>query len=190
VSRARRHRRGGFTLIETMVALGLTAVVLAALAVAVPAAMRAERGARARLERATTARTVLIHLERELANALAEPVVVSATPRPLLEFTGGTEPGERLAYTIEGTTLVRRAAPRFATEPDIGSGGGSGGGPGVRVLADVAALEVRAFDGREWLAQWHASVVPEAVRVRIVFTDGDAVATVAAIPIAHRRSAS
>jgi prepilin-type N-terminal cleavage/methylation domain-containing protein len=180
--RSRPRRRAGFTLLETLVALGVTAVVLAALAVAVPAALRAERGARARLERATSARTVLLHLERELASALAEPVVVDATPRPLLEFTGGTEPGERLAYTIDGTALVRRATPRFAIEPNAG--------PGVRVLADVATLEVRAFDGRDWLAQWHASAAPEAVRVRIVFADGDAVTTVAAIPIARRRSVS
>jgi type II secretory pathway component PulJ len=182
VIRSRRHRRAGFTFLETMVALGVTSVVLATLAVAVPAALRAERGARARLERATTARTVLLHLERELATALAEPVVVAATPRPLLEFTGGTEPGERLAYTIDGTTLVRRATPRFATAPDEARR--------VDVLADVAALEVRAFDGRDWLPQWQASAAPEAVRVRIVFADGYAVTTVAAIPIARRRSGS
>jgi type II secretory pathway component PulJ len=177
-----RRRRGGFTLLETTVALGLTAIVLSALAVAVPAGLRAERGARARLERATTARGVLLHLERELASALAEPVVVAATPRPLLEFTGGAEPGERVAYTVDGTTLVRRATPRFATSPTAG--------PGTPVLVDVSALEVRAFDGRDWLPQWHERAAPEAVRVRIVFVDGDVVATVAAIPIARRRSAS
>jgi prepilin-type N-terminal cleavage/methylation domain-containing protein len=178
----KRARRDGFTLLETMVALGLTAIVLSALAVAVPAGLRAERGARARLERATTARAVLLHLERELASALAEPVVVAATPRPLLEFTGGTEPGARVEYTIVGTTLVRRVTPRFTPEP-IEAGG-------LSMLADVAALEVRAFDGRDWLAAWHERAVPEAVRVRIVFADGDAVETVAAIPIARRRSTS
>jgi prepilin-type N-terminal cleavage/methylation domain-containing protein len=180
VNRSTRPR--GFTLLETMVALGLTAVVLSALAVAVPAALRAERGARARLERATTARSVLLHLERELATALAEPVVVGATPEPRLEFTGGTEPGARVAYTIEGTALVRRTTPRFALAPQPG--------PGVPVLADVAGFEVRAFDGRDWVAHWHAATAPEAVRVRIVFGDGDAVETVAAIPIAHRRRVS
>jgi prepilin-type N-terminal cleavage/methylation domain-containing protein len=175
----RRARSPGFTLLETMVALGVTAVLLSALAVAVPAGLRAERGARARLERATTTRTVLLHLERELASALAEPVVVTATPQSRLEFTGGAEPGERLAYAIEGTTLVRRATPRFAAEPPLGRG--------TPVLDGVASLEIRAFDGRDWLAEWHASAVPEAVRVRIVFADGDAAGTVAAIPIARRR---
>jgi hypothetical protein len=165
-----------------MVALGVTAVVQSA-------GRRRARGAPARSvargrgssARPPHARSSSIS-SAELASALAEPVVVAATPHPLLEFTGGTEPGERLAYTIEGTTLVRRATPRFATEPTAG--------PGVRVLADVAALEVRAFDGRDWLAQWHASTPPEAVRVRIVFADGEAVTTVAAIPIARRRSVS
>jgi type II secretory pathway component PulJ len=181
--RRRPHApRDAFTLVETVVALGLTAVVLSALAVAVPTALRAERGARARLERATTTRTVLLHLERELASALDEPVVVAATPHALLEFTGGTEPGERITYAVEGTALVRRATPRFATAPPAG--------PGVPVLADVATLEVRAFDGRDWRAQWHERAVPEAVRVHVVFADGDVVDTVAAIPIARRRRPS
>jgi prepilin-type N-terminal cleavage/methylation domain-containing protein len=180
VRRARRER--GFTLLETMIALGVTAVVLAALAVAVPAALRAERGARARLERATTARTVFLHLERELASALAEPVVVAAAPSPRLEFTGGSEPGERLAYALEGSTLVRHATPRFAIDPV--------GDAGVPVLRDVATLEIRAFDGHDWVPQWHERDPPTAVRFRVVFAEGDALTTVAAIPVAHRRSPS
>ena len=170
-------RRAGFTLLETTIALGATAVVLVTLAVAVPTALRTKRGARTRLERATTARTVLLHLERALASALAEAVVVTPAPSTRLEFTGGGEPGERLAYTVDGAALVRRATPRFTTEPVA---------TGVRVLGDVAALELRAFDGRDWRADWHVREPPEAVRIRIVFADGEEASTVAAIPIASR----
>jgi hypothetical protein len=107
---------------------------------------------------------------------------VAAAPSPRLEFTGGSEPGERLAYALEGSTLVRRATPRFAIDPTTGAG--------VPVLRDVATLEVRAFDGRDWVPQWHDRDPPTAVRIRIVFAEGDAMTTVAAIPVAHRRSPS
>jgi prepilin-type N-terminal cleavage/methylation domain-containing protein len=170
----------GFTLLETLVALAVTAVLLGTLAVAVPSTLRAGRGARARLARATTTRSVLLNFERELAGALREPVVLVGTPVARLEFTGGAEPGERLAYTTERGRLVRRATPRFAAAPAPGRA--------VTVLDDVAAVELRAFDGRDWVAEWHERLPPEAVRIRIVFADGDAAGTVATIPTApHRR---
>jgi len=173
-------RAHGFTLLETLVALAVTAVVLTALATAVPAALRANEAARARLEQATAARGFLLHLERELTTALAEPVTVAGAPAPRLEFTGGSEPGTRLAYTLERGAIVRRSRPRFAP-PDPQA-------PGVPVLDGVGALSLDAFDGREWLATWQASRPPEAVRVRLRFTDGETTSAVATIPIARRRT--
>jgi prepilin-type N-terminal cleavage/methylation domain-containing protein len=175
-------RRGarGFTLLETLVALAVTAVVLTALATAVPAALRANDAARARLDRATAARAFLLHLERELASALAEPCTVAAEPVARLEFTGGAEPGARLAYTLERGAVVRRTWPRF-TAPDPQAAG-------VPVLDDVAALSLDAWDGRDWLPTWTANRPPEAVRVRLRFADGETASGVAAVPIARRRT--
>jgi prepilin-type N-terminal cleavage/methylation domain-containing protein len=175
-----RRRARGFTLLETLVALAVTAIVLTALATAVPAALRANEAARARLDRATAARAFLLHLERELASALAEPCTVAAEPATRLEFTGGTEPGARLAYTLERGAVVRRSWPRF-TAPDPQA-------PGVPVLNEVAALSLEAYDGREWLATWTANRPPEAVRVRLRFADGETASSVAGVPIARRRA--
>ena len=175
-----RGRARGFTLLETLVALAVTAIVLTALATAVPAALRANDAARAHLDRATGARTFLLHLERELASALAEPCTVAAEPAARLEFTGGAEPGTRLAYGLEHGALVRRSWPRF-TAPDPPA-------PGVPVLDGVAALSLDAWDGREWRAAWTANRPPEAVRVRLRFADGGTANGVAAVPIASRRA--
>jgi len=180
MSRVRRHGRKtphGFTLLEALVALGVTAVMLGAVATAVPTALRASTVATARLDRATVARTVLLHLEREIAATLAEPFAMTAER---LEFTGGPEPGERLVYTVEGGALVRRASTRFApVDPSA---------PGVPLVRDVVEMRVEAFDGRDWVTPWRESAPPEAVRIHIRFTDGETVTAIAAIPVARRRS--
>ena len=172
--------RRGFTLVETAVALAVTAVVLVALATAVPATLRANAVATARLEQAAAARSFLLHLERELATALPEPFVLAARPTPRLEFTGGTEPGRRLAYGVEHGAIVRRTTPRFAPA--------NVQAPGVPLLRDVDTVALEAFDGRDWVAAWHASTPPEAVRLRIRFADGERWDAVAAIPTARRRT--
>jgi prepilin-type N-terminal cleavage/methylation domain-containing protein len=174
-----RRRARGFTLLETLVALAVTAVVLTALATAVPAALRANEAARARLDRATAARAFLLHVERELASALAEPCTVAAEPATRIEFTGGAEPGARVTYTLERGAVVRRSWPRF-TAPDPQA-------PGVPVLDGVAMLSLDAWDGRAWQATWAASRPPEAIRMRLRFADGETASGVAAVPIARRR---
>jgi len=177
-----RRSAAGFTLLETLVALAITAVLLGALATTVPTALRARAIATARLERATTSRTFLLHLEHELASALAGPFLVAGAPLPRLQFVGGAEPGEQLAYTLEAGVLVRRAAARWAV-PDPSR-------PSMPVLDQLAGLELRAFDGARWVDTWQADVPPPAVRIRLLFADGDAVGTVATIPTARPRSAS
>jgi len=169
----------GFTLVETLVALAVTAVVLAALATAVPATLRANAVATARLDQATAARALLLHLERELATAMPEPFLLAPAPAPRLEFTGGAEPGQRVVYEVLRDALVRRTGPRFTPlDPQA---------PGVRVLEHVAAITLEAFDGRDWIAAWQTSGPPEAVRIRIRFTDGESLGTVAVIPTVRRR---
>ena len=175
----RRARSHGFTLLEILVALAVTAVLLAALARAVPTALAARSAAVTRLERATMAGAALAAIEREAATALPEPIVLAASPAPRLELTGGLEPGERIAYTLERGALVRRAAPRRSLDAP--------GGVGTAVLHDVATLELAAFDGQAWTPTWAQANAPAAIRLRVVFTDGETIETVAPIPIARRR---
>jgi len=172
----RRPRPAGFTLIETLVALGATAVMLAALATLVPTALRAHEGSRARLDRSITAATVLSGLERELAAAIDEPFVLTAAP-PRLVFSGGAEPWARLVYAVDGDAVRRHAAPRFARDDT--------GARGTVVLDGVRTVEIRAFDGRDWLPDWHAARLPAALRIRIDLADGEPLAAVLPIPTAR-----
>jgi prepilin-type N-terminal cleavage/methylation domain-containing protein len=174
-----RRRARGFTLLESAIALAITAVLLTAIATAVPVALRARDGATARLERATAARTVLLHLEHELAMAVREPVVLTAVSGARLEFTGGTEPGARIVYALEDGTLVRRATPRFAMD--------AAGTVAVPVLSQVGSLELAAFDGTGWVAAWQASTPPPAIRIRLHFVDGETAEATIAVPVARAR---
>jgi prepilin-type N-terminal cleavage/methylation domain-containing protein len=173
-----RSRARGFTLLEILVALAVTAVLLAALARAVPTALAARSAAAGQMERATTSAAVVASIERELASMVDEPVVVAASPARL-EFTGGAEPGERIAYALERGALVRRAAPRGALDGP--------GGAGTTLLRDVAAIELAAFDGSAWTPTWTLPDAPGAVRLRVVFGDGQTIETVVPIPISRRR---
>lgn len=162
-----------FTLVEVLVALGATAVVLAALATAVPALLRARAGAEAHLARSAAVDAVLGRLERELASARAEPFEVSAAP-PALRFTGGDDPGARIAYVAQGGALARGEAPRFAADPVPP--------PVTTLLAGVTDLDVRVLDGAEWKRSWRGAGPPRALRIRLTFDDGDGVETTVVVP--------
>jgi hypothetical protein len=105
-------------------------------------------------------------------------MIVASAP-PSLEFTGGAEPGERLAYRLDGDTLVRRATPRFAA-----SGADA---VAVPLLSGVASLGLAAFDGHAWRAEWDDTMPPPAVRLRLAFTDGEVLETVAPVPAGRPR---
>jgi len=174
--------RRGSTLLETLVALAIAALVLTAVYGAVTRAAEArERGTR-RAERLATSRTLLLRIAGEIEGALAAPERFVVAPPPdegppwsalrFATFAGGPRtPGDvsLVAYRVEptGTTaaLVRRSATRFAPadapEP-----------PGLAVLEGVTAFRVRCFDGDAWTPAWRAPGLPRAVEVVIDIDDG------------------
>jgi type II secretion system protein J len=178
------RRRGGFTLLETLVALAIAAVVLSALYGAVARASVARERATRSAERVSTARTLLLRLASELeaATTLAEPgseerfVVATAPPDALpwstLRFA--TRDGRRtaadevrlVAYRVAPSgALERREALRFpppdAREPD-----------GLTVLEGIRLFRVRCFDGSAWRDQWTVPLLPRAVEIAIGVDDG------------------
>jgi prepilin-type N-terminal cleavage/methylation domain-containing protein len=166
--------RRGFTLVETTLALAITATVLAALATAIPTALDARRSAHARLDRATTLRAVLVHVDRELAGALGEGFAVGDGAQASLRFVGGADPGHQLAYRIEAGALVRRTTPRGAPPPDHGTAP-------TLLVPGVLAGRFEAFDGSDWHAAWHATSPPLALRVHLTLDDGSRLERVIAI---------
>jgi prepilin-type N-terminal cleavage/methylation domain-containing protein len=166
--------RRGYTLVEVVVALAITALVMTALTGTVTASLRARAAAVVTLDRAAAVRTLLAHLERELTTALPEGFVVSADPQAL-RFTGGAEPGARLLYTLDGGTLVRRVEPRFAVADAVP-------GPPVAMLPGVLGFDVRILEHGEWTASWSGRVPPPAVRITLALDDGERFETVVPIP--------
>jgi prepilin-type N-terminal cleavage/methylation domain-containing protein len=181
----------GFTLLETLVALAVTAVVLAALAGAVTHAIAARERATGVADRAAALRTVLLRIAHELEAAtpvdadprtrlVVEPARDARTTR--LRFAWRASEPRLVAYAVEGDALVRREASRFAP-PDAPEP------PGVAVLDRVRDFRVRCFDGAEWSAGWALPRLPRAVELELTVDDGsgapEALATTVAIPLAR-----
>ena len=177
-------RRGGFTLLETMIALAITALVLAALGEAVLRTAAARTRATSVADRTSAARTVLLLLAREIEAAVppaapgaameSERFVVDPPPAPdassVLRFAAmgsaaaaGASDLQTLAYVREAHpeqrgsgTLVRRTA---AVDPQT-------------VLTGIRRFRVRCFDGTAWRDAWPPGPLPRAVEVELDLEDG------------------
>jgi prepilin-type N-terminal cleavage/methylation domain-containing protein len=188
------RRRDGFTLLETLVALALTAVVLSALYGAVARAALARERATSAAERVAAARTLLLRLASELeaATTLGQPggderfVVAPAPPDgpPWSALGFATRDGRRadadevrlLSYRITPAgELRRREAMRFdpaeAPESD-----------GLAVLDGVRIFRVRCFDGGAWRGEWTMPLLPRAVEIALGVDDAEELVTRVVLP--------
>lgn len=180
-------RARGFTLLETLVALGCASIVLAALYGAVLRTTVADARASARADRTAGARSALLAIASELAAARVptdvggERLVVGAPPDggpawQTLRFATGAR-GPALAaddlpvvdYRVVPDagggpgTLVRSETPRLAraatSEPTL-------------VVESVRAFRLRCSDGRTWTTAWSSPRLPRAVEIVLEIDDG------------------
>jgi len=193
--------RRGFTLVEAVLALGITALVLTALYGALGrAAVARERGIRS-VDRTATVQAVLLRVAHEIEAAIPPGDVAAsdrftvgrgreeAAPWWSLRFASwvGGGDGRALAYRVDPAqdpsaagVLVRRATSRFAPpERD-------GGQPAV-LLDRVRAFRIRCFDGERWRASWKEPTLPRAVEISIAVEDdtgaADEVSTTVTLPV-------
>ena len=171
----------GVTLLETLVALALTALVLSALSRSLAGAARSRTAATAESDRLSAARTVLLRLAAELEAATGEAGVAVEPEDELSPATGSrlrvttivrADPGptpasdrRSVAYEVDhdAGALVRREraapGPVDAVEPLV-------------VLAGVRGLSIRCNDGSEWRPRWDATALPRAVELVLAVDDG------------------
>ncbi len=188
-------RARGFTLVEVMIAIGITAAIGAMTIGAVAQIDRATEVARAQGERYSAARVALSRLAREISMAfLSKNYDTNRFREPLTLFKGREEEilfttmaHRRLyrdakesdqavvEYVVEADpehagedALFRREKPRIDDEPDRG-------GRKDLVADHVSAFRLRYWDPKrkEWLREWstqsvdHAEELPSRVRVEL-----------------------
>ena len=194
MTRAPAARRG-FTLIELMVAIGITAAIAAMVAGAFARVDRASEVARAQGERYAAARLALTRMARELSMAFLsdhfdtkqfrdrptlfrgreEDLLFSSMSHVRLYLDAKESDEAQIEYTVENDpdrpgeqSLFRREKPRIDDEPDRGGR--------KDVLCDrVVALKLQYWDRKrqEWVREWstrstdHANELPTRVRVEL-----------------------
>jgi prepilin-type N-terminal cleavage/methylation domain-containing protein len=165
-ARADVRGRRGFTLVETLLALALTAVVLGAAWRAVTRAAEARADAVARARATADVRGALRALADDVARAEPDGLVAAPPPAaPLLRWREAEPVPRVVTLALEGDVLMRRERTPFAP-PDAPPPAA------VPVLRDVRALAVRGFDGVRWTTGWKAARLPRALELGIERTDG------------------
>jgi prepilin-type N-terminal cleavage/methylation domain-containing protein len=173
--------RRGVTLLETLVALALTALLLGTLSRSLAGAARSRAAAGAESDRLAAARTVLLRLAAEIEAAVGEKAIelepglgpgsssrlrVTTTVRTDATIFPASD-RRTVSYEVDGAagTLLRRerTAPPSADAPEPEA---------LAVLAGVARLAVRCSDGTEWRGRWQSTALPRAVELVLAVDDG------------------
>jgi prepilin-type N-terminal cleavage/methylation domain-containing protein len=164
----------GFTLLETLLALAIGGLVLAAAYAAVVRAAAARDGATQRTAGVAAARRALLEVTQGLETAAPRPFWADASE---LRVAHG-DPAPRLVrWTLEGAQLVERHAPAFGTAD-------AGEGPPRVLLDGVQAFTVRCFDGGAWVTGWRAEAPPRAVELALRMAGGEELRTRVVLPLA------
>lgn len=171
----------GFTLIEVLIAIALTAVLLGALYTSFFSIERA-RGSVSRTQNYLEAGKFLDSFSREVRSAFFK------AGEDLTTFKGGLTPhGSNLEFTAYkkpllkssislmrlqyeavydgGRLLIFKKGANPFTKEDIGAGG----------IEGVQEFEISYFDGKEWSSAWDAQAqggLPVAVKAKIKLDDG------------------
>jgi prepilin-type N-terminal cleavage/methylation domain-containing protein len=171
------RRRRGFTLLEAVVALAVTAVVLIVLQRATGDAARARTGLAHQIEERGALRAGLVHLVREVGLAQAGTLRLeraATTGSPVLTFAVETPEPAVVRYRLVEGGLERTEQPRFALAPPAA--------PGTLLLAGVHGLETRVRDGDGWHETWDAPRAPTLLALEFELASGERFGTT--VPLA------
>ncbi len=198
--RQNQEQLSGFTLIEMLLALAVSAIVLAGIGGVFFSAMRLRERTTALVDGAAPLQQALGFIRRDLKGALPPSGVLAA------DFRSGSQgsSGVALNYWIQFSTTTATIGARAPygdiqdvlyelRDPEVRTNGA--GKDLIRstsrnllstmtmewtdkpILANVESLEFACFDGIQWRESWDTSVtdtnLPTAVRVRIQLTAND-----------------
>jgi prepilin-type N-terminal cleavage/methylation domain-containing protein len=174
--------RRGFTLVETVLALAITAVVLAAVGGVVGRVAQGGAAVDRRVDALAGGRLLLGLLADEIEGSVPGSLAVVAADDASgirLDLTTSTADGVPVAvtYRLDGDRLLRGARSPFATAEPAAEA----------ILNGVAALAVDCFDGSTWSPRCHGQRPPEAVALRLRLEGGETLRTTV-IPAVRRRA--
>jgi prepilin-type N-terminal cleavage/methylation domain-containing protein len=166
------RRPRGFTLLEALVALAVTAAVVVVLQRAVADALRARGTLAADVQRRGGLGATLVHLMHELGGAVPGTLRIepaTADEPSLLEFAVDEPAPLVVRYRVVQGHLERAVQPRFAL--------GDGAGEPAVMLPDVTALTVRGLDTAGWHERWEETQPPSLVSLDLELASGERLGT-------------
>lgn len=187
----------GFTLIEVLLALAISAMVLVAISMAFTGALRLRDRSQANLDQSLPAEHALDLIRRDLKNAVAPGFILSG-PLQSGAFQGGVDANDGIQiYTTTGLITpnqpwaeIQKVSYGLQTSSDSTNGSKDliravtrnllATGPEDEddqfVMSGVQSLTFSYFDGSEWLDTWDDTTqtnLPFAVRVNLQLAAAD-----------------
>lgn len=192
-----RSRRRGFTLMEVMTAITVTALVAALAA----AALRAGIDVRERVQQHRVTIDAEARATRWIANMLRHPPAASAVSEPIFSITRAADGREVTTFLSQGVNALAGTGPIWRVTlrvlndglhihaETVGSNDASV--PMESVLPHITQLTVEALDASAWRNDWPVlRTMPTAVRLTLGVRDGSVrepvVFSVAPLAVASR----
>ncbi len=189
-------RRGGFTIVELVVAIAVSALVIVTVSTALSRISRTRDVARTRLEAVTRAGAALDAVRRDLVSVIRDGdlfysrvlLMDGTTFTPygemgrdeVLIFNNRLRPLKRDAYAGEGGEYEsqyrieddRSGSVLWLRRDPVSDENPEGGGVAIPTVDGVVGIEIEAYDGEAWYPDWDSDVygLPWALRVTVTAT--------------------
>lgn len=153
----------GFTLVEILVALLITALILGGISSTLHAVVSAEEAVDTAIKGDRLARLLLNRMDREIVsvvrkNSFAALVAPGSSPQAeIILWTNTYGSPRRVEYTWKGKRFFRIEEDPVIEHP-----------PREVPIVGVEELQMDFFDGETWLSSWTKPEVPLGVRIVLI----------------------